>query len=77
MTQFHEGQDVEVFMTWATRMDATRGTEMGNWRKAKIVYCQPVPPSWRGKFCLVQFPNRRRDMFAADHIRTTKEQANV
>lgn len=58
MTRFHEGQDVEVYTP-----GRYASSDVTEWRKAKIV----IPP---GKLPgLVQFPDRTRGVFDAEHIR--------
>lgn len=57
MTQFHEGQDVEV-----CELLATEFIDEGRWRKAKIV-------GRHGQRYLVQFADRSTADFDAEHIR--------
>jgi len=59
MTQFHEGQEVEVLF------QATNW-----WRKAKII-CQDRAPGYRGWH--VQFPDGTHGVFYAEHIRATPD----
>jgi hypothetical protein len=62
MTQFHEGQDVEVLMA---------PKKHGFACEAKIVEIAPVghPAYW-----LVQFPDGTRAVFDAEHIRAAEEE---
>jgi len=63
MTQFHEGQEVEVW-----------GANMYPWRKAKIVgntgkWGAPALPENDKHYFVVEFPDSKRAVFDADHIR--------
>lgn len=72
MTQYHEGQEVEV---WRIR-NCFGDSE---WRKARIVcYLPPAPEIYEGGY-EVQFRDGTRGVFAAEHIRLDPqrvEQAN-
>jgi len=59
MTQFHEGQDVEVY--------GQTNTYPRDWRKAKIRH--PGGDKYIGEWWYVQFPSGDRGCFAAEHIR--------
>ena len=69
MTQFHEGQEVEVGVLVPPGAHHAFFME---WRKAKIVgrdtvnycACDVCNSGW-----LVQFPDNTRDVFDAEHIR--------
>jgi hypothetical protein len=62
MTQFHEGQEVEVLC------DDEQGRSMMFWRKAKIVP-SALPD---GVHHCVQFPDGTRAVFDAMHIRAAE-----
>jgi hypothetical protein len=66
MTQFHEGQEVEV---------ATHSPELmkTGWRKAKIVYKTKLMHEDRAGYA-VQFPDGTRGVFSAEHIRAVEPQ---
>jgi hypothetical protein len=64
MTQFHEGQEVEIY--WEFKRRAER------WHKAKIV--EP-PRSAYSTQCQVEFPDGTRGVFDADHIRAVADRA--
>ena len=66
MTQFHEGQDVEVAISVpviCNQNDPPVYHEL-EWRKAKVI----VVPGDRNQF-LVRFPDGSRAVFDAEHIR--------
>jgi hypothetical protein len=58
MTQFHEGQEVEVTQSFDC------GVAIYGWRKAKIVCEYP-----NGVAHLVEFTDGSRRIFREDHIR--------
>jgi hypothetical protein len=67
MTQFHEGQEVEVRIKAPTQ-------DGGYWRKAKIVRCDnkglyPAPYPY-----IVEFQDGTRAVFDAEHIRAAVKQ---
>jgi hypothetical protein len=63
MTQFHEGQEVEVRFRAGPR-DDLGGFEI-TWRKAKIVSFD----KHGGGYVQVQFPDGSRAVFDAAHVR--------
>jgi hypothetical protein len=62
MTQFHEGQDVDVYACWANDRHF-------DWRKAKIVRRANIASETRMNKWLVQFPDGSRSVFNEEHIR--------
>lgn len=56
MTQFHEGQEVEVY-----------DYRPGGWCKAKI-----VGPYRTSDYIMVEFPDSTRAVFDAEHIRPSR-----
>lgn len=60
MTQFHDGQEVEV------RSETYRDDEARQWRKAVIV-------EYQGRIYSCRFPNGTRAVFAADYIRVARQ----
>jgi len=72
MTQFHEGQEVEV----ATVLDADKIVDgdrvFGEWRKAKIVGITRIDPQANDEPVEydAEFPDGTRRIFHANHIRT-------
>jgi hypothetical protein len=60
MTQFHEGQEVEV---------NGEDVDMPRWEKAKIVR---GPALTAGEFYEVQFPDGTRAVFDAEHIKAVR-----
>jgi hypothetical protein len=75
MTQFHEGQDVEVWKEVRTRGTDLHQNYVRRWCKAKIVYALKETPRY-----LVQFPEPNgkydvdgtRAVFDAEHIRAVE-----
>jgi hypothetical protein len=66
MTQFHEGQEVEV---WGDIYPKSGG-RLTDWRKAKILNDDCIARK-DGVHCYtVQFPNGTRAVFDTEHIRT-------
>jgi len=60
MTQFHEGQNVEV---------ADPNTDFGVWLKAKIVREPTTTALDKHPLYQVEFPDGKRAVFDAEHIR--------
>jgi hypothetical protein len=71
MTQFHEGQEVEVL----TDPAFPRGTYA--WCKAKIVALTPYGNDGTTGHWHVQFPDGSRGAFDADHIRAVVSDAKI
>ena len=77
MTQFHEGQEVEVAKAWKNcpsthceRSQECRSPhECNGWRKAKIIRMAPDGGAIFNPVYEVQFPDGRRAVFDAEHIR--------
>jgi len=63
MTQFHEGQEVEV----KTMISSCGNPDMAYWRKAKI-----VSGNAHGAMLQVEFHDGTSDVFDADDIRPTQ-----
>lgn len=64
MSQFHEGQEAEVFVEIPP---AFRGDWRAKWRKARVVReAKSEPGKW-----VVEFVNGDRGVFDTDHIRAT------
>jgi hypothetical protein len=63
MTQFHEGQDVEVWNGF-DNLSSPGGASKPLWTKAKIVREYLEPNTW-----VVVFPDNSRAFFDAEHIR--------
>jgi hypothetical protein len=61
--QFHEGQEVEVWIA----IIASQGV----WRKAKILY--PGGDKYVGEWWYVQYPDGTRGVFDVEHIRTVAQ----
>lgn len=66
MTQFRDGQEVEVEGIWFKRGETSREIA---WRKAKIVPTRQGSPAQPPDFYGVQFPDGTRAVFDAEHIR--------
>jgi len=71
MTQFHEGQEVEVATLVAGY--ALKQDEAGRWRKAKIVARLVNDRTTNLQRYEVQFPNGSRAIFDAEHIRAIQQ----
>jgi len=68
MTQFHEGQDVEV-ETCSHDLEIAYPAAGCRWRKAKVVNDDCIARK-DGLHCyLVQFPDGTRAIFDAEHVR--------
>ena len=64
MTQFHEGQEVEITESW--------GPNPVYWRRAKIIGLAADQSKYsRGLWYVGAFPDDSRGVFDADHIRRT------
>ena len=63
MTQFHEGQEVEI---------APLSEMFGAWRKAKIVMGDGSK-----RFYRVEFSESERAVFSTDHIRETNQRNSM
>lgn len=66
MSQFHEGQEVEIYELG----NAIHSVDSRNWRKAKIVRHSWDHPGYRWE---VQFPDGTRAALDAEHIMEAKE----
>lgn len=75
MTQFHEGQEVEV----SAEFNGGMPNGFTTWRKAKIVQIIPDGTEhWDSRDGHeVQFPDGHRAVFNADHIRATESRPSV
>ena len=69
MTQFHEGQEVEV---WEVAASAREMVNHYTWRKAKIVGITRIDPQANDEPVEydAEFPDGTRRIFHANHIRT-------
>jgi hypothetical protein len=65
MTQFMEGQDVEVLTT----VSSCGNADLPYWRKAKIVSVHEQINLWPGSAYEVQFPDGTRSVSDTKHIR--------
>jgi hypothetical protein len=68
MTQFHEGQEVEVRTAQREASPAAPYGGIRNWCSAKIVHKTP------SGLYHVQFPDNSRAVFDAEHIRARPPQ---
>jgi hypothetical protein len=82
MTQFHKGQEVEVFKPYFDETRTIEASTRCDWRGAKIVEIglrsYPVlgkmDRQWKPAKFVVQFPDGSRAVFDAEHVRLSKEQ---
>jgi hypothetical protein len=71
MTQFHEGQEVEVLRSgWSDGKLKTHGRQ---WHKAKIMHEDEFYMPYKNRY-VVAFPDGTRAVFDTDHIRRSPQE---
>ena len=75
MTQFHEGQEVEVWKEVRARGTDLHQNFVRRWCKAKIVARASDAPVTRNRQWAVQFPDGTRVVFDVEHIRAIDDHA--